>query len=89
MFRIPNIVGRIFAPGAQPYSPGNSHQAWGGHMGMQFSAMPWPTPVQSINALANNSGTPRSRAPIPVVNRYSPLPSDYLIIGGIVEKSKG
>lgn len=89
LFNIPNPASLAYDPGPQPYSPGESEMPWAGHMGMQFSAMPWPGAVPVLHVLANNSGTPRDRAIIPVVNRYSPLPADYMYIGGFAGKSKG
>lgn len=88
-FFMPYIAGQQYAPGPQPYNPGESHQPWAGHMGLQYNPLPWPGIVQTINALANNSGTPRSRAILPEVDRYATLPSDYLFIGGFVGKSQG
>lgn len=88
-FRIPNLAGTVYAPGPQPYNPGESVQPWGGFMGLKNAITPWPLMVPVINALANNGGTPRSRAPIPVVNQYSPLPSELLYIKGFIGKSKG
>lgn len=90
LFNIPNIVGRQYAPGPQPNSPGNSTMVWAGSfIGARNSPMPWPTVVQNINLLIGNPGTARVRAPLPVVNRYSPLPQNYLFIGGMVGKTQG
>ncbi len=89
LFRIPNIVGAQYAPGPQPNDPGNSVKLWAGHMGLRLCPLPWPGPVPVINALANNSGTPHMRAPVPVVNAYSPLLVEALFIGGINGKSQG
>jgi len=88
-FRLPNYLSLFYDPGPQPYNPGQSEYPWGGHMGMQFSAQPWPNVVATVGALANNSGTARMRAGLPVVNRYAPLPEDYMFINGFSGKSKG
>lgn len=56
---------------------------------MDFMLVPWPNAVPTLNALANDPGTPRARAIIPVVNRYAPLPTNDLFIGGFVGKSQG
>lgn len=56
---------------------------------MDFMPIPWPNAVPTINALANDPGTPRERAIIPVINRYALLPTNDLFIGGIVGKSQG
>jgi hypothetical protein len=88
-FFVPYIAGVEYAPGPQPYNPGESHQPWAGHMGLQFNPLPWPMFVQPINALANNSGTPRGRPIRPDVDRFAYLPSDYLYIAGFVGKSQG
>lgn len=88
-FHIPNIVGREFAPGPQPYAPGNSHIPWGGHMGMQFSAMPWPGSVPVLNVLASFQGIARMRAPLPIVNQYATLPSEYLFMNDTAGKAQG
>lgn len=86
----PYHAGMAYAPGPQPNSPGNSHLPWaGGFMGASASKQPWPGAVPVLHVLANNSGTPRARAPLPVVNRYAELPSDYFVINGFVGKSKG
>lgn len=85
VFNMPNIQGTVYAPGAQPYSPGNSHIAWSG---ATFNPIAWPKTVPVINALANNSGTPRSRAIVPVVDRYAPDPYNYLYLSGVVGKSR-
>lgn len=49
----------------------------------------WPNVVPVINALANNSGTPRNRASVPVVDRYATDPFNYMYLSGVVGKSKG
>lgn len=90
LFRVPNIAGRTYAPGPQPNAPGVSFLPWLGHaLGLSASRQPAPTPVGVINLLIGNPGTPRNRAPVPVVNQYGPLPTDYLTIGGFVGKSQG
>lgn len=88
-FHIPNIVGREYRPGPQPYSPGESHIPWAGHMGMQFSAMPWPGAVPVLNVLSSFGGVARMRAPLPMVNQYAVLPTDYLFLGDTAGKSQG
>jgi len=77
-----------FDPGPQPYSPGQSNSVARRALN-PFTLKPWPNVVGSINALMSSPGTPRMRAPVPVVNNYGPNPSNYLFIGGIVSKSKG
>ncbi len=89
-FRIPNIVGREYQPGPQPNDPGNSTLLWaGGFIGARNSPFPWPTMVGVLNPLIGNPGTARMRAPLPVVNNYAPLPTNYLFIGNIVGKTQG
>jgi hypothetical protein len=89
-FFVPNIAGRAYAPGPQPYSPGNSHYPWMGNaVGLSASAQPAPTPVGVINLLIGNPGLARIRANPPVVNQYAVLPSDYFYIRGFVGKSQG
>lgn len=85
VFNMPNIRGTVYAPGWQPYSPGNSHIAWSG---ATFNPIAWPKTVPVINALANNSGTPRNRASVPVVDRYATEPNNYMYLAGVVGKSK-
>lgn len=88
LFRMPDNSGQQYAPGWQPNSPGESSTpGWSG--GMDYMLVPWPNVVPTINALANDPGTPRARAIIPVVNRYAPLPTNDLFIGGFVGKSQG
>jgi hypothetical protein len=84
-FNMPNIQGHVYDPGMQPYSPGVSSAAF-------FPArpiVPWPRAVDTLHTLASHPGTPRSRALIPDVNQYGPLPANYLFLGGVVGKSKG
>ncbi|HKY44761.1 MAG TPA: hypothetical protein VJM50_16840 [Pyrinomonadaceae bacterium] len=88
LFNMPDNSGKKYAPGWQPYSPGNSSTpGWSG--GMDFMGVPWPTAVPSLNALASDPGTPRARAILPDVNRYAFLPTNDLFISGIVGKSQG
>jgi len=88
LFRMPDNSGKVYAPGWQPNSPGNSSTpGWNG--GNYFNAVPWPNAVPSLNALANDPGVPRERAPIPVVDRYAFLPEQYQFITGFVGKSQG
>lgn len=86
MFRIPNIMGGAYLPGAQPNSPGNSHMPWDSY---RTNIIPWPKIVPVINALASDPGTPRMRGGQPFINRIGTSPSDYLTIGGVVAKSGG
>lgn len=86
VFNMPNIRGTVYAPGRQPYSPGNSHIAWSGPT---MNPIAWPNVVPVINALANNSGAPRNRATLPVVDRYATEPNNYMYLSGVVSKSKG
>lgn len=85
-FNFPNIAGTQYDPGAQPYSPGVSHQEWPGAV---FHAIPWPRMVGTINALASHPGIPRMRAITPVVDRLSVFPANYLFLSGVVGKSQG
>lgn len=88
LFRVPDNSGKQYAPGWQPNSPGNSSTpGWSG--GLDFMAVPWPTAVPTLNALASDPGTPRTRAILPDINRYAPLPMNDLFIGGFVGKSQG
>lgn len=88
LFTVPDNSGKSYAPGWQPNSPGNSSTpGWSG--GQDFTMVPWPNAVPSLNALANDPGTPRERAVIPVVNTYTFLPEQFLYIGGFVGKSQG
>lgn len=89
LFKIPNVQGNVYTPGNQPSNPGVPTPAWAGHMGLRLAPKSWPGPVPVINALANNPGMPRNRAPVPVVNAYSPLLVEALFIGGINGKSQG
>lgn len=58
-------------------------------MGLSASPQPVMTPVGVFNLLIGNPGIARDRAVIPNVNRYGPLPTGYLTIGGYVGKSQG
>jgi len=88
-FNFPNIAGNVYSPGPQPYSPGTSHMPWSGHMGMKDSPQPWPSQVPVLHMLASFEGTPRMRAPLPVVNQYGLLPYEYLYLQGQVGKKQG
>lgn len=88
-FHVPNIAGKSYAPGPQPYDPGNSHLPWAGHMGMKDSLQPWPYQVPVLNMLASFSGVARMRAPLPIVNQYGLLPSQYLFLTDTAGKSQG
>lgn len=85
-FSVPYIEGTQYAPGPQPNSPGNSVAIW---PHTTANLVPWPIPVPSLVALANNAGDPRMRAPIPVVDNYALLPENYLFITGFKGKSQG
>lgn len=89
IFNMPHIAGWQFAPGPQPYNPGQSVMPWAGHMGLKSIGLPWPGVVGTINALASDPGIARARAMVPVVNRVSFEPYDYLTIGGFIGKSQG
>lgn len=86
IFNIPNIVGRQYATGAQPNTSGETVTPWQGSV---YELKAWPNTVPSLNVLANNSGVPHSRAPIPVIDQYAYSPENYLFIGGTVSKSGG
>lgn len=88
-FNMPNISGNVYAPGWQPNSPGNSHIAWAGHMGLKDSPQSWPSQVPVLNVLASFEGVARTRAQLPFVNRFSPLPSEFLFLQDQVGKAKG
>lgn len=88
LFNVPDNSGKRYAPGWQPNSPGNSSTpGWSG--GMNFMMIPWPDAVPTLNALANDPGTPRMRAILPDINRYAFLPTNDLFISGFVGKSQG
>jgi len=88
LFNLPDNSGKVYAPGWQPNNPGDSSTpGWTG--GMNFMPVPWPNAVPSINALANDPGTARTRAILPDINRYAFLPTNDLFIGGFVGKSQG
>lgn len=84
-FRIPNIVGRLYAPGPQPNAPGESVVPYNNF----YHGIPWPNAVPSINALANFAGQARDWPIQSVNNAVATLPEQYLYIGGYSEKSKG
>ena len=87
--RVPYLANQFaFDPGPQPYNPGQSDSLARAAL-TPYTVKPWPNVVGSINALLSSPGTPRLRAPTPLVNRYSPNPENYLFIGGFVSKSKG
>ena len=62
---------------------------WAGHMGMKDSPQPWPDQVPVLRVLASFEGVARMRAPLPIVNQYSMLPSEYLFLQGTVGKMQG
>ncbi len=86
LFNIPNIVGHQYAPGIQPNDPGESVAP---HTGALFNPIGWPTAVPVLNMLIGNPGVARSRAPVPVNDRYASLPENYLFIAGFSGKSQG
>jgi len=88
-FRFPNIAGNVYAPGWQPYSPGDSHLQWSGHMGLKDSPQPWPGQVPVLSVLSSFEGVARNRAVLPSVNNYSPLLTEFLFLQDSVGKSKG
>ena len=88
-FHVPYVQGNVYAPGPQPKSPGESHLPWAGHMGLQYNPLPWPGAVPVLNLWASNPGTPRERAPVPVVNRPAPLPTEFFYMKDFVGKSQG
>lgn len=85
-FHIPNIVGHNYSTGRQPNASGESVTPWSG---AAFELKGWPNAVQSINALANNSGTPHARGAVPVNDAYAFSPENYLFIAGTLGKSRG
>lgn len=88
LFNMPNIQGRQYAPGWQPNSPGESSTpGWSG--GRDFRAIPWPTAVPSLVALASHPGIPRTPAEQISNNAYAYLPVNNLFISGFIGKSQG
>lgn len=88
LFTMPNIQGRVYAPGWQPNSPGESSTpGWSG--GLDFRPIPWPTAVPTLSTLASFSGIARAPAVGIVNNAYSYLPAPNLFISGFVGKSQG
>jgi len=85
-FDIPNIVGRAYAPGPQPHSPGNSHLPWDA---WNMRPIPWPKAVPVLRVLASDPGTPRERGGQPFINRIATQPGNYLTLGGVAMKSQG
>lgn len=85
-FRMPDNSGKQYKTGWQPNASGETSTNW---CGAVFEKKPWPNAVQSINALANNSGVAHARAPVPVNDQYTFAPENYLFIGGTIGKSRG
>jgi hypothetical protein len=85
-FIIPNITPTVYDPGPQPNDPGQSVRLT---RNSPLTVKPWPNAVPSLITLLSTGGIARARAPVSVVNNYSPDPSNYLFIGGFVGKSKG
>lgn len=88
-FFFPYIAGTVYTPGVQPNNPGEPTAIWPGHEGLRWVPMPWPGMVATVNAMASHVGIPRGRAPVPVVDRYSPLLMNQLFIAGFAGKSQG
>jgi len=84
-FRMPNIQGKRYDPGRQPYNPGESQAGNGPH----FSPLPWPNIVPSLVALANHPGVPRAQALQITNNSTAPAPANYLFLAGFAGKSRG
>lgn len=87
IFQLPNLASLAFAPGPQPYSPGNSTFQYAGS-GADYP-IPWPGLVPTLNTLLSAPGQPRNRADTAVVDRFGTIPHNYLFIAGFVGKSKG
>lgn len=85
LFRMPNIVGRDYAPGIQINAPGESCVA----PVVNFRAMPWPNAVPSLSTLASFEGLARDRPIQQQIDALAVLPSKWLFIGGVVQKSQG
>jgi len=85
LFNVPNIVGKQYRPGRQPYSPGESQIDSGNP---HFSPIPWPNIVPSVIALANSPGVPRTRALQIANNSGAPGLTNYLFIAGFAGKSR-
>jgi hypothetical protein len=87
--RVPYLANQfVLDPGPQPINPGQSDSLLRAALN-PYTIKPWPIVVGTISALLSSPGTPRARAPVPVVNQYGPGPANYLFIGGFVSKSKG
>ena len=85
-FNFPEISGKVYRPGRQPFNPGESQIDSGNP---HFSPVPWPNAVRSLNALANHPGIPQGR-PIQITNNAEAVfPSNSLFLAGIVSKSRG
>ena len=84
-FHAPYIAGRRLDPGRQPYAPGESQA----DSNPSFQAIPWPSVVPSLVALASNPGTPQARPVAVDNNATAPGLSNYLYLSGVVGKSRG
>jgi len=86
IFRVPNITPKVYRPGRQPHSPGESQIDSGNP---HFNQIPWPNSVPSLIALANHPGTPRNRALQISNNSTASAPNNYLFLKGFAGKSRG
>lgn len=87
VFHMPEIVGRAYAPGPQPYNPGESVTPnW---PGSAYKPTPWPRGVQTLSTLANFGGMPQARAEVPINNALAGLPENFLFMAGFTGKSQG
>lgn len=86
-FHFPNLLGNQFVVGLQPFDPGVPSGGGNGLGG--FYPMPWPGAVDVINLNIGFGGIARNRAPVPVVDNYSPLLYNQLFIAGFAGKSQG
>lgn len=82
-FFMPYLAATFYNASNQPFSPGTP----GGAVRVGFDPKPWPQIVPSLNALANNQGTPRAQAVAQVNNRVAVAPANYLFIAGFEGKS--
>lgn len=84
-FFFPHIASLQYNPGKQIYSPGETCTPIPQH----FAPTPWPNVVPTINALASHAGVARERGTQIDNNSTAELPSNYLFLAGIIEKSQG
>lgn len=88
-FVVPYIADQfVYDPGPQPNNPGVSVSPWKRFMN-PATVKPWPRLVNTFGNFNSSPGMPRLRAVLPIVNNYSPLPTNFMFIGGFVQKSKG